>query len=218
MNQIKQIESRRSFLKQATFAAVAFPFLIGCKGDALAQKNENELLSLIKKNAAPAGTEGMGAINVPENVSWKTALAKKSDRDEPMIISGTVYRTDGKTPAPGVLIYFYHTDSEGYYGRGGESKHGHFQGWMLTDARGRYEFGSIKPAIYPVRKFAAHVHMTITGKNFREDWIDAILFEGDRLISAEEREQAGRKGGFNPILKLEKGADGVLRGTRDIQL
>jgi protocatechuate 3,4-dioxygenase beta subunit len=219
MNRIEQIESRRNFLKQASLAALAFPFLISCKTETLAQKNENEALNLIKKNAAPAGREGMGAINAPDNVSWKTALTKKSDRDEPMIITGTVFQADGKTPARGVLIYFYHTDSEGYYGRGnGEPKHGHFQGWILTDARGRYEFSSIKPAIYPVRKFAAHVHMTITGKNFREDWIDAILFEGDRLISAAEREQAGKRGGFNPILTLEKGADGVLRGVRDIQL
>ena len=217
MNRIKQSESRREFLKQASIAALAFPFLINCKGDAVAQKNES-VLSLIKKNAASAGTEGMGAINAPDNVSWKTALAKKSDRDEPLLISGTVYQADGKTAAPNVLIYFYHTDSEGYYGRGGETKHGHFQGWMLTDAEGRYEFGSIKPAIYPVRKFAAHVHMTVTGKNFREDWIDDILFEGDRLISAQEREKAGKRGGFNPIITLEKGADGILRGRRDIQL
>jgi protocatechuate 3,4-dioxygenase beta subunit len=219
MNRIKQTESRRQFLKNASLAAVAFPLLINCKSSAQAQKNENELLSLIKKNAAPAGAEGMGAINAPADVSWKTALARKSDRDEPMIISGTVYERDGKTPAPNVLIYFYHTDSEGYYGRGGgEPKHGHFQGWLLTGARGRYEFSSIKPAVYPVRKFAAHVHMTITGKNCREDWIDSILFADDRLISAEERNQAGKRGGFNPILTLEKGADGVLRSTRDIQL
>lgn len=218
MNRIKQTESRRRFLKQASLAAFAFPLLINCKSDALAQKNENELLSLIKKNALPASAEGMGAIDVPDNVSWKTALAKRSEKDEPMIISGTVYEAGGKTPAPNVLIYFYHTDSEGIYGRSGEHKHGHFRGWMLTDARGRYEFSSIKPAIYPVRKFAAHVHMTITGKNFREDWIDSILFEDDRLISAKEREQAGKRGGFNPILKLEKGSDGVLRGVRNIQL
>jgi protocatechuate 3,4-dioxygenase beta subunit len=219
MNRIEQIESRRSFLKQAGIAAVAFPFLINCKSDALAQKSENEALSLIKKNARPIGAEGMGAIEAPADVSWKTTLAKKSDRDLPMIISGTVYQSDGKTPAPGVLIYFYHTDSEGYYGRGGdEPKHGHFRGWLLTGARGQYEFSSIKPAAYPIRKFAAHVHMTITGKNFGEDWVDAILFEGDPLISAQERNEAGGRGGFNPILKLEKGADGVLRGVRDIKL
>jgi len=217
MNQIKQTENRRDFLKRAGIAAVAFPLLLSCKSSTLAQKADSEL-SLIKKNAMSAGAEGMGAIDAPENVSWKTVLTKKSEQDEPMIISGTVYQTDGKTPAPGVLIYFYHTDSEGIYGRGGEHKHGHFRSWMLTDARGRYEFSSIKPASYPNRTFAAHVHMTLTGKNFKEDWIDSILFEGDRFLTAQERNQAGKKGGFNPILKLEKGADGILRGTRDIKL
>jgi protocatechuate 3,4-dioxygenase beta subunit len=217
MNQ--QTENRRDFLKRASVVAAAFPFLLGCKGDTLAQKSETGVLSLIKKNAMPAGIEGMGAIEVPGTVSRKTVLSKKSDKDEPMIISGTVFQSDGKTPAPNVLIYFYHTDSEGIYGRGnGEHKHGHFRGWMLTDAKGRYEFSSIKPASYPNRTFAAHVHMTLTGVNFKEDWIDSILFEGDKFISAQERNTAGKKGGFNPILKLEKDASGILRGVRDIQL
>jgi hypothetical protein len=44
------------------------------------------------------------------------------------------------------------------------------------------------------------------------------LFEDDRLISAQERNQAGKRGGFNPILKLEKGSDGIFRAARDIQL
>ena len=217
MNQ--QTESRRSFLKRASFAAIAYPFLLDCKPETLAQKTANDELSLIKKNAMPLGTEGMGAIDAPENVSWKMALSKKSETDVTMIISGTVFRSDGTTPAPSVLIYFYHTDSEGFYGRGNnETQHGHFRGWMLTDAKGSYEFSSIKPASYPNRTFAAHVHMTVTGKNFKEDWIDSILFEGDKFITLRERELAGKKGGFNPILKLEKDADGVLRGKRDIQL
>ena len=216
MNQ--RIENRRAFLKQAGVAAFAFPFLLNCKSETMAQKSEESILALIRRNAASAGTEGMGAIEAPDKISWKIALQKKSEKDEPMIISGTVYQADGKTPAPNILIYFYHTDAEGIYGRRGEPKHGHFRGWLLTDEKGRYEFASIKPASYPGRKFAAHVHMTITGKDFREDWIDSILFADDELISAQERAQAGTKGGFNPILKLEKGADGILRGTRNIQL
>jgi protocatechuate 3,4-dioxygenase beta subunit len=219
MNQIKQIENRRDFLKRASLAAVAFPLLLSCKSATLAQKAESEL-SLIKKNAntSPA-INWCGAIDAPDDVSWKTALPKKSDNDEAMIISGTIFQADGKTPAPNVLIYFYHTDREGYYGRGnGEVRHGHFRGWMLTDKQGRYEFSSIKPAAYPNRTFAAHVHMTLTSKNFREDSIDSILFEGDKFLTAEDRSLSGKKGGFNPILKLEKGADGILRGTRDIKL
>jgi protocatechuate 3,4-dioxygenase beta subunit len=217
MNQ--QIENRRDFLKRATLAAAAFPLLLSCKSDTHAQKFESAL-ELIKKNAntSPA-VNWCGAREAPDNVSWKSVLSKKTDKDEPMIISGTVFNADGKTPAPGILIYFYHTDIEGRYGRGnGEVLHGHFRGWMLTDERGRYEFASIKPAAYPNRTFAAHVHMTLTAKNFREDSIDSILFEGDKFITGEERKQAGKKGGFNPIVKLEKGAGGILRATRDIQL
>jgi len=214
-------ENRREFLRRAGLAAVTIPFLINCKSDTLAQKSEADVLSLIKKNANTSpSVNWCGAIDAPADVSWKSVLSKKSDRDEPMVISGTVYNPDGKTPAPNVLIYFYHTDSEGYYNRkrDGEPLHGHFRGWMLTDAKGRYEFSSIRPAAYPERKFAAHVHMTLTGKNFREESIDSILFEGDPLISREERQTAGRKGGFNPIVKLEKGASGIWQATRDIQL
>ncbi len=134
-----------------------------------------------------------------------------------MIISGTIYKPDGRTPAPNVLVYFYHTDSDGYYGRGnGEIRHGHFRGWLLTDSRGRYEFQSIKPAAYPDRTFAAHVHMTLTTADKKEDWVDSILFEGDRFLTAQDR--VTQRGVYNHVVNLEKGGDGILRAVRNIQL
>ncbi len=210
---------RRDFLRQASMTALAFPLLAGCKGEMWAsQMAESDVLSMIRKNVQPATAEGMGAIDFPADVSWKTALATAKDEGEPMLISGTVYQTDGKTPAPNTLIYLYHTDMYGIYGRAGQHRHGKFRGWMLTDAKGRYEFRSIRPASYPNTTFAAHVHMTVTTADKREDWIDSILFEGDRFISAREREMAGRKGGFQPIVKLEKDGAGIARAVRDIRL
>lgn len=212
------IENRRDFLKHASMAAIAFPFLIGCKGETLAQRRETDILSLIKKNANTSpSVNWCGAIDAPAGVSWKTVLPKKEDRDLPIRISGTVFGSDGKTPAPNILIYFYHTDSQGYYGRGsGEVRHGRFRGWMLTDARGRYEFESIRPAAYPDRTFAAHVHMTLTSVDRREDSIDSILFEGDRFITARER--IPERGGFNPVVTLERAPDGLMHAVRNIQL
>ena len=211
-------ENRRAFLRRATLAAAGVPFLLNCRGETLAQKSPPDLLAAIKRNAVAHDGEWNGAKDAPADVSWRTALAQPNERGEPLLISGTVYQSDGTTPAPHVLLYLYHTDVDGFYGRRGEPRHGRYRGWLLTDARGRYELRTIKAAPYPERRFAAHIHMTVTTAALKEDWIDSILFEGDRLISAREREEAGRKGGFNPILRLEKGGDGVLRGTRDIKL
>jgi len=216
MNQ--KAENRRAFLRRASLAAVAFPFLLNCKSDTLAQKSGDDILSRLKKNAKPAGVEGMGAIDAPKDISWRAVLSQDADKNEKMLISGTVFQPDGKTPAPNVLIYLYHTDAQGYYGRNGEHKHGRYRGWLLTDEKGSYEFLTIKPAPYPENRFAAHIHTTLTTGNMREDWIDSYLFEGDPLISDRERETAGKRGGFNPILKLEKGANGIWQARRDIQL
>lgn len=212
------IESRRDFLRNATITALAVPLLIGCNNKSFAGSNESDILALIRKNARPSGVEGMGAINAPENVSWRTSISTREGDGEPMIISGRVYKPDGSTVAPNILIYFYHTDKYGIYGRNGEPKHGRYRGWMLTDDKGRFEFRSIRPASYPDSTSAQHVHMTVTGVDFREDWIDSILFEGDRFITERERERAGKRGGFDPIIRLTTSSDGIAHGTRNIQI
>ena len=213
------LEDRREFLKRAVVAASALPLLATCGGEMAAQKTDS-LLEQIKRNAIQdPSVNWCGAAAVPAEVSWRTVLSEEKDKGEPMEISGVVYHADGKTAAPNALIYLYHTDFEGYYGRGnGEHRHGKYRGWMLTDKNGKYAFRSIKPAPYPENRFAAHIHMTVTTAKAKEDWVDSILFYGDRLISSQERAQAGRRGGFNPILSFEKGADRILRATRNIQL
>jgi protocatechuate 3,4-dioxygenase, beta subunit len=211
-------ENRRLFLRRAALAAAGLPFLLSCRTGSLAQRREEGVLELIKRRAVAFDGPWNGAKDAPANVSHVTVLSKETDRGEPLIVAGTVFGADGK-PAPNVLLYLYHTDAAGYYGRGGgEHRHGRFRGWLLTDEKGGYEFRTIKAAPYPERRFAAHIHMTVTTVDLNEASVDSILFEGDRLISALEREEAGKKGGFNPILTLEKGAHGILRGRRDIRL
>jgi protocatechuate 3,4-dioxygenase, beta subunit len=213
----KNQETRRDFIRNAFITAAALPILMNCEGSSFSVEAKPDILELIKKNAKPAGAEATGAIDAPANVGWTTTLSNETDKGEPMTISGTVFHSDGRTPAPNTLIYLYHTDFEGHYGRSGQHKHGRFRGWMLTDKSGRYSFSTIKPAPYPEMKWAAHIHMTVTGLKHREDWIDSILFEGDRLINSHERSTAGQRGGFNPIVSLNRQGK-ILVGTRDILL
>jgi protocatechuate 3,4-dioxygenase beta subunit len=208
--------ARREFLT-ASSLALAFPLVFGCRTDTVAQASDGKLLAALKANSiSDPNCSWCGARDVPGDVSWRTRLAPTNDKGDRILISGTVYKADGKTFAPATLIYLYHTDVHGIYGRGSEHRHGRYRGWMLTDERGRYEFESILPASYPNSTIAKHIHMTVTSRELREDWVDSILFEGDRFLTTRER--IPQRGGFNHVLTMEKGPDGMLRGVRNIQL
>ena len=212
----RTIETRRDFLRQASLA-LAIPLAFGCRSDSSAQVSNDKRLDAIKAMAnQDARDEYWGARNAPADVSWKTRLSTDADKSERILINGTIYKSDGKTLAANTLIYLYHTDVYGIYGRNGEHRHGRYRGWMLTDERGRYEFESILPASYPNSTIAKHIHMTLTTKDMKEESVDSILFDGDRFLTARDREI--NRGGFDPVLKLTKGSDGISRGIRDIRL
>ncbi len=155
---------------------------------------------------------------MPKNMSWQTTLGNK-EPGEPMIIEGTIFRKDGKTPAPNVILYVYHTDAKGYYSNIPGQKeiiHGHLRGWMKTGADGRYKFTSIRPAPYPERNNPAHVHPLIKEEGLTLYWIDEYLFDDDPLVTDEVRKKEQKRGG-NGIIHLSK-KEGVWRGERDIIL
>jgi protocatechuate 3,4-dioxygenase beta subunit len=57
----------------------------------------------------------------PSNLTSTARIAPKKEPGTPLVISGRVVEPDGKTPVPGAMVYAYHTDAEGNYGRTGES-------------------------------------------------------------------------------------------------
>jgi len=168
------------------------------------------------------GEEWSGAIEAPKELSWTTALTDDKEKGEPLIVTGTIYKPDGKTPAPGVCLYVYQTDSEGLYsrgsGNGNGSRHGKLRGWMRTGIDGRYEFRTVKPGPYPGGGNPAHIHATLTGDKIEENYIEDFLFEGDQFLPNGAAELNRRQGRFNPILRLAKDAKGVWRANRDLKL
>jgi len=89
---------------------------------------------------------------------------------------------------------------------------------MRTNAEGRYEFRTIRPAPYPGHTNPAHIHAFVSAPDYPEYWIDEYLFEGDPFITGEMRQKLVGTGTFSSILQLTRGSDGVLRGVRDIKI
>jgi protocatechuate 3,4-dioxygenase beta subunit len=158
---------------------------------------------------------------MPQSLSWETKIAKPEEAGEPMIISGRIFKSDGKTPAPNTILYVYHTDATGEYSKAPNQKdgkrHGRLRGWVKTDLQGQYKFTTIRPASYPNRQAPQHIHPIIQEADGFIYWIDEFLFTDDPLLSAEERKRQEKRGGSG-IIQLTKNDQGVWTGKRDIIL
>ena len=152
-------------------------------------------------------------------MSSRITIADVAEPGERMVMSGTIFRSDGKTPAEGIVLYVYHTDNTGYYSKDDDPYNPRLRGWMKTGPDGKYEFDTIRPAPYPHRTTPAHVHAQIYSESIPEYGIDEYWFEGDRFINAEQKKLllTGR-GGPGSIVKLTRDTNGVLRGVRDTRL
>ncbi len=159
-----------------------------------------------------------GSCTAPEHLSFTTTIAPENEPGERLNISGTIFLADGETPANDVVLYVYHTDATGYYNEKDDPSHPRLRGWMKTNADGRYQFRTIKPAPYPRRTTPAHIHAHVYGANISEHSIDDYWFAGDDLITEKTRAKAREDNNTPAEVQLTRMADGVWSGTRDIRL
>jgi hypothetical protein len=116
------------------------------------------------------------------------------------------------------VVYAYHTDIKGLYTPSGAARPPRLRGWARTDAEGRYEFRTIRPAPYPGDGPPAHVHFYLSGPGYPRQEAEELQFEGDRKVTQEIAERSRRAGRFGGVRPLTRGTDGVWRCTFDMRL
>lgn len=120
---------------------------------------------------------------------------------KPLLVEGTVSRTDG-TPIASAVIDSWHTDGDGFYDVQGPDGLQGFAGRarFRTDRQGRFWFRSIVPASYPIPDDGpvgdmlkaqgrhpyrpAHVHFMV-GHPGCETLITHIFLEGDQYLDSD---------------------------------
>jgi protocatechuate 3,4-dioxygenase, beta subunit len=152
--------------------------------------------------------EGMPPM---EKISSEAFIASPRDGGRQLGLQGTIVHLDGKTPAPNILLYFYHTDTSGHYTPGDTQtvgrRHGHLRGWVRSDDEGKFYIHTIRPHTYPSRTDPAHIHLLVKEPGKTRYWIDDVIFEDDPLVTPEYRKRSEYRGGDRIIaLRQEAGA------------
>jgi protocatechuate 3,4-dioxygenase beta subunit len=158
---------------------------------------------------------------MPATFTSRARIADLNEKGDAMLVEGVVRGQDGK-PAPGIVVYAYQTNAGGLYPpnekfTGSTRRHGMLRGWAITDASGRYAFGTIRPGGYPGTNIPEHIHMHVIERGRCTYYIDDIVFTDDpRLTPAQRRQHDNGRGGSGVVTPAKDGK--TWKVTRDIVL
>ena len=155
----------------------------------------------------------------PKDVSSIAKVVSDNEPGERLVITGTVYRSDKKTPYGGIVLYFYQTDATGVYNKtNGSWQQPLIRGWVKTDPKGRYEIHTVKPGSYPGSRNPAHIHVTVRLQGERSRWLDDFLFEGDPFLRSEDVNKSAKAGSHSNVMRMTKDKDNVVHCVRDLSI
>jgi catechol 1,2-dioxygenase len=160
---------------------------------------------------------------------FRARLAGSAEPGERLMLGGTVFSADCRTPLPGALIEVWQANTAGVYdtskpGNFTEASTFHLRGMLYTNEKGQYEIETILPGRYPVppnlpglEKYAgltrpAHIHFRIM-ESLHVPVTTQLYFKGDPFLANDP--WAGHK----PSLAIDLTQEGKLRrGVFDIVL
>ncbi len=150
-------------------------------------------------------------IGMPKTIHAVDTSTGFTQAGQKLLITGTIFKPDGKTPAPGVILYYYHTDVNGYYANRQDldqrvKRHGYIRGWVKSDAGGHYSIYTVRPAPYPNADIPAHIHPAIKEPGIdKEYYIDEFVFDDDKLLTTKQRNGLENRGGSGVLRVIQKG-------------
>jgi hypothetical protein len=151
-------------------------------------------------------------------------LASPSEPGQRMRVRGTVRGADGR-PLPRALLYAYQTSAKGWYsdkaphisGNSGDFLHARLFAYLRTDAAGRYELHTIRPAGYPGTDLPAHIHVEVEAAGDpSQTYATEIRFDDDPRLTPRWRERSRQEGAL--IVPVEREAGGAQSVVADFQV
>jgi len=190
---------------------ICFTFFIGANSSISAQESIDNSENFLDRSPVYDYTEAR--LNNTDTIPGFESKPNK------LKITGTIYESDGITPAKDIILYIDQADENGDFDLrySNEKRYVYNRGWIKTDADGTYTFYTYIPGndrrynqmqqLFPIIKEPS--------KDAYE--IASFLFDEDPFLTKTCRKRMAKKGDLSRILKL-KNIDGIYVVEKDIIL
>jgi protocatechuate 3,4-dioxygenase beta subunit len=158
------------------------------------------------QDTAYVGAVQTGFGEFAATTTSKGRIAPVSEPGVPLLVRGTLFRADGRTPLSGALVFAYHTDRHGLYNPNQATHSWRLRGAVRTASDGSFEFQTIRPASYPKTRIPQHIHValqTAEGNYHAGEW----RFADDPMVDQAERAESARAGAFGWVRPVSVGRD-----------
>lgn len=152
------------------------------------------------------------------NLNSVDTVPDYASKDQKIKISGTIYKSDGITPAPGVILYVFQTNEKGNFKMKRDDQGKRYvkhRAWVKTDKNGKYTIYTFMPGKYYSRKELKQIQRVVKEPGKEPYQLNPFFFDDDPLIA--DLTLACRSRVAQSMLRLNE-KDGVLIANEDIRL
>lgn len=191
------------------FSAFLFFVLFSCNGQQTGNSSHHA------QNQFPAKRVGGNCedcdimyVGMPGSFNHIDTSKGWQQQSQQLLVTGTVFQPDGKTPAADIILYYWQTDARGYYTDAGgldakAKKHGYIRGWVKTNTAGKYAIYTSRPAAYPNDKTPAHIHFLVKEPDLaHEYYIDDLVFDDDPLLIPHTKRYPPENRGGSGLVRI----------------
>ena len=184
---------RRTFIKNSSLTVLSISVFGGLNWNGKSFEGDT-----------PTTTDILGPFYRP-GASLRTNLRLPASHGAPIVLKGSIFKEDGKTPINNALVEIWHCDENEVYDNASDEYK--YRGGQKTKADGKYEFKSILPVPYkadPKDESSwrpAHIHMRVSVPN-QQDLITQLYFKGGKYIETDH--WASSSQAVNRILNISK--------------
>jgi protocatechuate 3,4-dioxygenase beta subunit len=183
-----------------------FSLLISCGGQSKTNRHEPAWPAQPTVGGGCEGCELM-YVEMPQRVTPEHTSIGWAKGSQKLVVTGTALQPDGKTPAPNVIIYYWHTDDNGLYAPDSQTPekaraHGNLRGWVKTDENGFYKINTSRPAAYPGQDIPQHIHLSIKEPDIGNEYFADLYFADDPLYLNHQKKYGKADRAGNELLTV----------------